>query len=117
MKAGTLIGLVLVVFLAGPSVALAKKKRCGRVDLANGGQAKVLIYKGPLACRTARRVAQIYYDDRQGGDWDGRFANGAIYYSIHGWKCAIGLGGSQLFCYKGKKRFDASERDDDGWHF
>jgi hypothetical protein len=34
-----------------------------------------------------------------------------------GWRCFIGLAGSQTFCHRGTKGVDGSLRSDDGWTF
>jgi hypothetical protein len=36
---------------------------------------------------------------------------------VDGWRCFIGLAGSQTFYHRGAKEVDGSLRSDDGWTF
>jgi hypothetical protein len=87
-------------------------KPCGKVKVATGGKAKVAAAR--TNCRTARQVAIGYYA-RQAQDpwnWDGKGSLG-IFFKVRGYRCYTGLGGSQAFCFAGKRRVFASTRSGD----
>jgi hypothetical protein len=40
-----------------------------------------------------------------------------VFWRLWGWRCYVGLAGSQTFCQLGTKEVDGSLRSDDGWTF
>jgi hypothetical protein len=94
-----------------------RRKRCGTTPVPTRGvNAKTLIAVGRLPCTSARDLISAAYsaEDTRPADGDG---NRGIFWSVNYWRCSIGLGGSQTFCFQNGKEVDGSTRTDDGWFF
>jgi hypothetical protein len=113
------VGASMLVAAGLPAAAQAKH-RCGTVVLDDGTEAKAIVWRGAISCHVALRIAETYFNRvaTHRNHWDGRFADGSIYYrAAHSYRCGTGLGASQGFCYRGRNHVDVSVRDDDGWSF
>jgi hypothetical protein len=110
--------LICVSGLALVSPASALAKRCGRVYVpARGYHAKVRVRTGPESCRAAKRLISAAFTAEVRRRWDGYDKYGGVIWRVSGWRCGIGLGGSQAFCSRGSRSVDGSFRADDGWRF
>jgi hypothetical protein len=113
--------LALVVF-AGlalvPSPAFAST-RCGRIAVHGyRGTAKVRIVSGPASCSGARGLIGDAFGAFLTRPYQGVDNTYGDYWYVRGyWRCSHGLGGSQAFCFSGRRRIDGSFRSDDGWSF
>ena len=96
--------------------ATADAKICGRVLVAPGHRAKVHVVRGPLSCSDAHREIALAFQAEATRHWDGTGTTG-VFWRVNGWRCSIGLGGSETFCHRGTKQVDGSFRTDDGWYF
>lgn len=75
---------------------------------------RVRVAKVGLACREARQIAVTYFERILNGDsYDGKTRDGSTFYSVRGFRCLTGLGGSQMFCRHGDRRVFASDRPED----
>jgi hypothetical protein len=124
-KLAVVIAVTLAVCLAVPAGASASK-RCGRVFLPSREiKAKVRVVRGRVACygpHGARRLIRDAYTAIDSRHWDGRFRSGSltglIYWRVHRrWRCGIGLGATEVFCFRRGKQVDGSVRRDDDWYF
>jgi hypothetical protein len=84
---------------------------------AHGLSAKVRIVRGPMACATARTVVAGAYHAEATRHWAGYNSTYGVFWQLWGWRCYIGLAGSQTFCHGGAKQVDGSLRVDDGWTY
>jgi hypothetical protein len=119
------LAVTLGFCLALPAAASASK-RCGRVSLpTRETKAKVRVVRGRVPCyglHGARRLIRDAYTAIDSRHWDGRFhagsLAGSIYWRVHRrWRCSIGLGASEVFCFRRGKQVDGSVRHDDDWYF
>jgi hypothetical protein len=105
-----------VVITAAPAVA--SSRRCARVGVpARQFTAKVLVRAGPESCVAARALIKVAFTAESTRKWDGRLPNDGVFWQVSGFKCEIGLAGSQTFCTRARERVDGSLRSDDGWTF
>jgi hypothetical protein len=116
---GRRLGVALALLV--PSLALpanASAHRCGRLPVpARGLDAKVRIVHGPISCHSARKLIVTAYHAESTRHSAGFQNPDGVFWRVDGWRCYIGLAGSQTFCHRGIKRVDGSLRTDDGWTF
>jgi hypothetical protein len=106
--------LALFVF-ASPALASI---RCGRVYVGSyHGRAKVRIVSGRATCSGARGLIHDAFTAFVTRRPKGSDPNYGLYWSVRGWRCSHGLGGSQAFCIQKRREIDGSFRSDDGWSF
>lgn len=91
--------LALAAFLAltcSPAAATAARP-CRAITVDKTVNAKVATLR--VSCRSARRVAKLYFERILAGDrFDGKTSDGRIFFSVKGFRCLTGLGGSQAYC-------------------
>jgi hypothetical protein len=116
--AGPLTIAAVVAVLAGAVPAVASAHRCGRTFVsARGLAAKVRIVRGPVSCESARRLIVHAYTAESSRPSAGFDPVWGVFWEVRGWRCSIGLAGSQTFCRRSAKEVDGSFRRDDGWTF
>jgi hypothetical protein len=118
--AGTFVLLAgLLGVLAWPPGTASAARPCPAVALAGGVKAKVATVRTP--CGRGRRIARTYFERiRAGDEFDGKAADGRIFFSVRGFRCFTGLGGNQMYCQRHQHRVYGSslpEDDPSTWRF
>ncbi len=114
--AGLAAALALALALAPPQADASK--RCGHVFIASRSvSAKVRVVRGRAGCSAARGLIRAAYRAQDTRRQDGTDPTYGIYWRVRHWRCSHGLGGSQVFCFRGGREVDGSTRRDDGWSF
>src|SRR4051794_38822470 len=109
-RLGLPLALALVLVSVGFVSSAAAARRCGRVYVPDGrASAKVRVVRGSDSCGAARRLVRAAFTAERRRHWDGTGQLG-IYWGVAGFRCYIGLGGSQTFCFRGGRRVDGSFR-------
>jgi hypothetical protein len=65
----------------------------------------------------ARRQIAAAYRAEDTRHWSGFQNPYGVFWRVEGWRCFIGLAGSQTFCQSGAREVDGSLRREDGWTF
>lgn len=111
------LAIAALILWAGVPAAEAAQ-RCGRILVpARHVDAKVRVLRGPVSCATAHRLLKNAFDIETTHHWNGDDPTFGIFWKVQGWRCFIGLAGSQTFCRRGPMEVDGSLRTDDGWNF
>jgi hypothetical protein len=105
------VALTAAALAAHPSPAAAAS-RCQPVKLDEGVKIRVATVGVP--CGEGREVATTYFERTLSGDhYNGKTTDGSIYYSVNGFRCLTGLGGSQMYCRHHDRRVFGSSRPED----
>jgi hypothetical protein len=117
VRTGALL-VITTVTLGAAATASAAGRRCGRVEIPTRGlSAKVKVIAGLEWCRAARGQIAAAFRAEDTRHWVGYANPDGVFWRVRGWRCFIGLAGSQTFCRRGHSRVDGSTRSDDGWTF
>lgn len=110
--------LVAVIALIAATPAVAAAGRCGRLEVTTrDAKAKVRVVRGRTTCAAARRQIAAAFHAEDTLPWSGYANPYGVYWRVRGWRCFIGLAGSQTFCHRRRSEVDGSLRTDDGWSF
>lgn len=106
---GSLLVAALIVFFdSGRATAAAP---CDSVEVES---TKIRVAVTDTSCEVRREVAVQYFQWVQDEDhFDGKTADGSVYYEVEGFRCLTGLGGSQMYCRHQDEAVYASGRPED----
>lgn len=112
-----LASLVLPVAALANTSSASAAHPCDSASLQDGTVIRVAALR--VSCARARAVAVGFFGGLSAGSgWDGKTGDGAVYYSVGGFRCFPGLGGSETWCKSRGRWVFASTRPEDhpgGW--